>query len=147
MDGRTLGTRVADFGAKEAHQEHQDAEVVLAEPLDGSTRLANTNANGKIVLIEHSHQEGGVTFVQKVMNGQNAGATAVIIYNNKEGGGTMPMPTTDAAANVTVLAVSISQADGIQLAAAIKTRTTTISLQGIFYVFVLKSFCPFAFCC
>ena len=79
---RTLMTRTANFGAQHAGPEHQDAEVVLAEPLDGSTELAKTNVAGKIVLVER----GGVNFVEQTMNAQAAGAIAVVIYNNQDGG-------------------------------------------------------------
>lgn len=103
-----------------------DAQIVLAEPLDGSTKLTNTIADGKVVLVER----GIVWWEQKAMNAQNAGATAVIIYNN-EGGPPQRMRDNDADA-ITIPVVCITQADGIELAAAIKAGRTTISLQGTF---------------
>ena len=68
------------------------------------------------------------------MNAQLAGAIAVVIFNN-EAGGPVKMAAVDAqqadvATGITVPVVSISKADGIQLAAAIKAGPTTISLQG-----------------
>ena len=118
----------ADFGAKKPDLKLRDAQIVLAEPLDGSTKLTNTNADGNVVLVER----GGGPFVEKAMNAQLAGAIAVVIFNNEAGG---PVKTVDAqqadvATGITVPVVSISKADGIQLAAAIKAGPTTISLQG-----------------
>ena len=52
-DNRTLTTSTAKFGAQQVGSEHQDAEVVLADPVDGSAKLTNTNAVGKIVLAVH----------------------------------------------------------------------------------------------
>ena len=78
--GRMLTTGTADFGEKQALPVHHDAEVVVAEPLDGSTGLMNTNIFGKIVLIEH----GIVSIVEKAVNAQKAGAIAVIIFNSAD---------------------------------------------------------------
>ena len=80
--GRRLKADIADFGAQQPRPEHQGAEIVLAEPLDGSTKLTNTNAAGTIVLV----QRGNANFVEKAIHAQNAGATAVIVYNNVDGG-------------------------------------------------------------
>jgi lactocepin len=57
-------------------------EVILASPLDGSSSLQNTSAAGKVVLVER----GNVPFVQKAINAQRAGATAIVVYNNQDGG-------------------------------------------------------------
>ena len=128
--GRTLATVQADFGAKKPDLKLRDAQIVLAEPLDGSTKLTNTNADGNVVLVER----GGGPFVEKAMNAQLAGAIAVVIFNNVAGGpmkmGAVDAQQADVATGITVPVVSISKADGIQLAAAIKAGPTTISLQG-----------------
>lgn len=132
---RTLATSTAQFGTQQVGPEHQDAEVVLADstgrfnladPLDGSAKL-NMNAAGKIVLVER----GNVAFVEKAMNAQNAGAAAVIIYNNQDGG---PARMSDdgygtISKQITIPVVSISKADGFQLAAAINAGRTTLSFQ------------------
>ena len=120
---RTLTTSTATFGAQHVGPEHQDAEIVLADPLDGSAKLTNTNAAGKIVLL----QRGNCTFVQKAMNAQTAGAIAVIIYNNQDGG---PSKLKGANPRITIPVVSISQTDGAQLAAAIQAGRTTLSIQS-----------------
>ena len=124
---RTLATSTAQFGAQQVGPAHQDAEVVLADPLDGSAKL-NMNAAGKIVLVER----GNVAFVEKAMNAQNAGAAAVIIYNNQDGG---PVPGDGLPFHawneqVTIPVISISQTDGAQLAAAIQAGRTTLSIQS-----------------
>ena len=81
---------------------------------------------GKAVLVER----GNCTFTAKAVHAQAAVANAVIIYNNKEEG---PTPMGDAGENeyakkISIPVVCISQADGVQLAAAINARKTTISL-------------------
>ena len=202
--GRTLHTATADFGTKEPGLKLGDAQIVLAEPLDGSTKLPTMIADGKVVLVKR----GGVPFVEKVTNVQAAGAIAVIIFDNQDGRGPMQLlgedpymtkPCGEAisradfdvgkpvmilspskiwrACTVTTInddtedpslkvhydgfdaehdewlqigrdvtrirlpctvpdirvpVVSISKADGTQLAAAIKAGRTTISLQGTF---------------
>ena len=122
-----METATADFGAKEPGLKLGDAQIVLAEPLDGSTKLMNTTADGKVVLVKHT--PGGVPFLQKAMNVQNAGATAVIIYNNEDGP-PQEMGGDDDAAAITIPVVAITQIDGTRLAAAIKEGRTTISLEG-----------------
>ena len=118
-----MDTAAANFGAKEPGLQLGDAQIVLAEPLDGSTKLTNTTADGKVVLVKR----GNATFVEKAMNAQNAGASAVIIYNNEDG---PPLKMTGDDARITIPVVGISQADGTQLAAAIGADRTTISLEG-----------------
>ena len=134
--GRALATVMADFGAKQADREHQDAEIVLAEPLEGWMKLTNTNAARKVLLFVR----GGVSFVDKAAKAQAAGAVAAIIYNNEDGGATRMGIGDDEqahkqAATVKIPVVSISQADGTQLAAAIKAGRTTITVQGTFSEF------------
>ena len=126
--GSTLDTDTADFGAKEPGPELGDAQIVLVEPLDGSTKLTNAAADGNVVLVKR----GNIPFVEQAMNAQNAGATAVIIYNNEDGPpqGMSDNGDHETAAAITIPVVGITQADGTQLAAAIKAGRTTISLQG-----------------
>ena len=116
-------TRAEVFGAQHIQQAlHEDLELVFAEPADGcGAGLANTNSDGKIVLI----QRGTCLFAEKALNAQNAGATALVIYNNAEG--MMSMSGDDR--SILILAVLVSQADGEGLAAAISQGTTTISLR------------------
>lgn len=122
--GRTLDTATANFGSKEPDLKLGDAQIVLAEPLDGSTKLMNTIADGNVMLVKRDT----VPFAENAMHAQEAGATAVIIYNNEDG----PPQEMDGdnAAAITIPVVAITQADGFQLAAAIKAGRTTISLRG-----------------
>ena len=125
--GRTLLTSPADIGAKHPGPELQDAVIVLAEPMESCTQLTNTNAEGKIVLMQRSGPNG-CSFTTKAWNAQNAGAVAAIIYNNDR-------PFLDRLAEkdsrITIPTVFIGTDDGTQLAAAINAGTTTISVQGM----------------
>ena len=123
-----MAAEPADFGAKEPGPKLGDAQIVLAEPLGGSTKLTNAAADGNVVLVKR----GNIPFVEKAMNAQNAGATAVIIYNNEDGPpqGMSDNGDYETAAAITIPVVGITQADGTQLATAIKAGRTTISLQG-----------------
>jgi hypothetical protein len=74
----------------------------------------------KIALIDR----GTCTFVVKVKNAQNAGAVGVVIANNAAGpapglGGSDP--------TITIPTVSVSQADGVTIKAALATRSRTAS--------------------
>lgn len=74
---------------------------------------------GKIALI----QRGTCAFTDKVNNAASAGATGVIIYNNVAGALSASVP------GVTVPVLSISNADGKALLAAIKAGTVTVTLN------------------
>ena len=124
---RTLATSTAKFGAQQVGPEHQDAEIVLGDPLDGSANLTNTNAAGKIVLV----MRGGVPFVEKAANAQAAGAIAAIIYNSQYAPMDLSRPESTSP-KTTIPVFAISQADGAQLAAAIGASRTTLSLQSAF---------------
>ncbi len=92
-----------------------------ADSEDGKlcTAPSDTNAfKGKYVLI----RRGGCTFGTKAANAQKAGAVGVIIDNNQAG--TLGMDLTNAADPVKIPAVSITQADGDALRAALKADTT-----------------------
>ena len=115
----------AAFGAQSADANlHIDLEVIHAEPADGCNGITNGDAlAGKIALI----QRGACAFVEKVLNAQNVGAAAVIIYNNRDGNVHQTMNGDDDGHNI--LAVSISENDGNALAAAVAEGITTVSLS------------------
>ena len=115
----------AAFGAQSADANFPiDLEVVHTEPADGCSGITNGDAlAGKIALI----QRGACPFVEKVLNAQNMGATAVIIYNNRDGNVDQTMNGDDDGHNI--LAVFISENDGNALAAAVAEGTTTVSLS------------------
>ena len=122
--GGTHATEHAVFGAQSAYVNlHIDLEVVHTEPADGCSGITNGDAlAGKIALI----QRGACDFVEKVLNAQNMGAAAVIIYNNQDGNAGLEMAGADDGHNI--LAVSISENDGNALVAAVAEGTTTVSL-------------------
>lgn len=92
-----------------------------ADSEDGKlcTAPSDTNAfKGKYVLI----RRGGCTFGTKAANAQKAGAVGVIIDNNQAG--TLGMNLANETDPVKIPGVSITQADGDALRAALKADTT-----------------------
>lgn len=89
---------------------------------------------GKAVLIRRGSPPGGPTcgFYNKAINAQNAGAAAVVLYNNVAG----PLsPTVAGSPPVTIPVVAISAADGAILDARIAAGPTTLTWgteQGTF---------------
>ena len=124
-EGGIHATGHATFGAQSAYANlHIDLEVVHAEPADGCSGITNGDAlAGKIALI----QRGACGFVEKVLNAQNMGAAAVIVYNDRDGDTLVDMGGDDDGHNI--LAVLISENDGNALAAAVAEGTTTVSLS------------------
>ena len=123
--GGIHATGHANFGRQSADANlHIDLEVVHAEPADGCGGITNGGALAeKIALI----QRGECAYTEKVLNAQNMGAAAVIIYNNRDGNVHQTMSGDDDGHNI--LAVSISENDGNALAAAVAEGTTTVSLS------------------
>jgi len=78
--------------------------------VDGGLCTSNGAWNGQVVLC----QRGDISFYDKVMNVQNSGGTAAVIYNNEPGNflGTLGEGSTSA-----IPAISISQEDGAYLVA------------------------------
>ena len=115
----------AAFGAQSADANFPiDLEVVHAEPADGCSGITNGDAlAGNIALI----QRGACTFVEQVLNAQNMGAAAVIVYNDRDGDALPTMGGDDDGHNI--LAAFISENDGNALAAAVAEGTTTVSLS------------------
>ena len=76
-------------------------------------------ARGAVVLMER----GGATFGEKVANAEAAGARAVIIYNNEPGifAGQLSQPAS-------VPAVSVSQAEGQALLAALQSGSVSVQV-------------------
>ncbi len=75
---------------------------------DGGLCTATGDWNGKVVLC----QRGDISFYDKVMNVQNSGGVAAVIYNNVPG---IFSGTLGEGASSTIIAVSISQQDGLTL--------------------------------
>ncbi|MDX2151162.1 MAG: PA domain-containing protein [Bryobacteraceae bacterium] len=80
-------------------------------PADGCEPFPlGANVAGNVVLVDR----GNCTFVQKVLNAQAAGATAVIIANNAPG----PLVPGGASTDVTIPSAGVTQAFGTALRAA-----------------------------
>jgi len=83
-----------------------DASGVTAPLVDGGRATSTNNPawSGKVVLVER----GEISFYDKVMNVQNSGGVAAVIYNNEPGNfyGTLGDGTS------TIPAISLSQEDG-----------------------------------
>eukprot|EP01050_Picozoa_sp_SAG11_P000375 SAG11_NODE_11_length_27870_cov_16.327428_2_plen_143_part_00 len=128
-----FGSRIWQPGLK-----IEDAQIVLS-------KLTKLTAYGKVVLVSNLPFE--ISFVEKAMNAQNAGATAVIIYDNEDALFYVPFNrwhygAHKMAAAITIPVVGITQEDGTQLAAAIKAGRTTISLHGTcFFSQVAACYC------
>eukprot|EP00547_Thalassionema_nitzschioides_P018262 CAMPEP_0194252864 /NCGR_PEP_ID=MMETSP0158-20130606/28620_1 /TAXON_ID=33649 /ORGANISM="Thalassionema nitzschioides, Strain L26-B" /LENGTH=359 /DNA_ID=CAMNT_0038990393 /DNA_START=106 /DNA_END=1182 /DNA_ORIENTATION=+ len=75
-DGKVFEAIVGEFGPSAPH--HFEKPIVLAEPLTGKGGL-QCKANDCIMYMERGD---GITFVQKAMMAQQAGAVAVVIGNN-----------------------------------------------------------------
>lgn len=96
---------------------------VTAELVDGG-RATGTNPawNGKVVLVER----GDISFYDKVMNVQNSGGAAAVIYNNEPGNF---FGTLGDGYSSTIPAISLSQEDGQWLVAnKIGVSGTVVSL-------------------
>ncbi len=92
------------------------SDLVLATPNDGCSSFTNASAvNGKIALVIRggSKPDGGsCTFVWKVSNAQKAGATAVIVANNRDGNALVTMADDSSGTVITIPSGFISQNDG-----------------------------------
>ena len=93
--------------------------VQLSSVLDGCTAIPAGSLTGKIGLVER----GTCNFTVKVKNAQDAGATAVIIYNNTANGDTVGnMSGTDA--TITIPSVLISNTEGEYIKSQLSANTS-----------------------
>ncbi|WP_288985876.1 S8 family serine peptidase [uncultured Pseudoalteromonas sp.] len=100
-------------------------ELALAEPVEACNDNPLTNAealNGKIALIAR----GSRAFTEKVVNAQNAGATAVVIYTYVD---TNPFAMGGEDPAVAIPSVMISFDDGQALTDSVNTVATTVVLS------------------
>lgn len=92
--------------------------VQLSSILDGCTIIPAGSLTGKIGLVER----GTCAFTVKVKNAQDAGANAVIIYNNLANGNTIGgMSGTDA--TITIPSVLITNTEGEYIKSQLSTNT------------------------
>ncbi|EMR01827.1 M36 family metallopeptidase [Cesiribacter andamanensis] len=102
--------------------------IVLADPANGcsgapalpagSVVVPFTNQeqiNGNIALVDR----GECSFIEKALNAQASGATAVIVVNNIAGGGALSMGGDETGNLVLIPAIMISKEDGDKLKAAL----------------------------
>ena len=84
---------------------------------------------GQAVLI----RRGTCTFYEKSMNAQNAGAAAVVLYNNSAG---RFSPTVAGSPAVTIPVVAVSDTEGVAINNAIASGAQTLNWQNTTGVFV-----------
>jgi fungalysin metallopeptidase (M36)/PA domain-containing protein len=121
---QTYTSGVASFGPQSFNL---SGTVILAQdgtaPTTDACQAITNNVAGKIVLLDR----GTCTFKQKVQAAQTAGAIGVILANNAPGGApAMPANQGGPAINIPVL--SITQADGATLKAALMNGPVTTTL-------------------
>ncbi|WP_312089364.1 T9SS-dependent M36 family metallopeptidase [Chryseobacterium sp.] len=104
-------------------------DVVVANVINGCSALAANSLAGKIGLIERG---GGTncTFVSKVKNAQDAGAVAVIIYNN-QGAANFPSSMGGIDPSITIPSVLISNTEGEYIKTQLNNSlTVNVSLKS-----------------
>ncbi len=91
--------------------------------VDGGLCTSTGNWNGKVVLCER----GSISFYDKVMNVQNSGGAAAVLYNNEPGNffGTLGTSTSN------IPAVTLSQADGQYLVANKINQNAGVTAQNV----------------
>lgn len=80
-------------------------QATVNDACNGATAPAPGSLSGKIALI----RRGTCGFFEKSLNAQNAGAAAVVIYNNAAGG---LIPNVTGVPQITIPVVAVSAADG-----------------------------------
>lgn len=100
-------------------------DVALADPLQACTPLIN-DLTGQVALIER----GVCNFSDKVLNAQNAGATAVVVYNNVPGD---PFTMGGSSTGIEIPGVMVSLSDGQAIVGEIEGgATVTVILSASF---------------
>jgi subtilisin family serine protease len=111
VDGETFSANHIEYAA------YGSASGTL---VDGGRCLATGDWVGAVVLCER----GDITFYEKVMNVQNSGGVAAVIYNNAPGNF---LGTLGEGNSSTIVAVSLSQEDGQYLVANKLGKVATVS--------------------
>ncbi len=91
-----------------AHIEYSGRGTTSGALVDGGLCASTGSWSGKVVLC----QRGDISFYDKVMNVQNSGGAAAVIYNNVPGGF---LGTLGEGASSAIVAISLSQEDGLYL--------------------------------
>lgn len=90
---------------------------------DGCTALAPGSMTGMAVLI----RRGTCSFYVKALNAQNAGAAAVVLYNNTAG---RFSPTVAGSPAITIPVVAVSDTEGVAINNAIDSGAQTLNWQS-----------------
>lgn len=99
-----------------------------ANPTFGCNAPINTgDLAGKIALVDR----GGCEFGLKCLNAENAGAIAVVVFNNAPGGGTIVMGAGAVGTQVTIPCVMLTYEDGQTIRAALAAGAVNISLGAL----------------
>ncbi|HEX5625637.1 MAG TPA: PA domain-containing protein, partial [Saprospiraceae bacterium] len=123
---------IAQFGADLLSDVWTGDAVLIqnagSNPNNGCDSIINkAELVGKIVLIDR----GVCNFSFKVLNAQDYGAKAVIIFNNLPGGGTSIMGAGTFGASVTIPSAMLSYDDGVIIKAALANGPVNISMGNI----------------
>ena len=112
-------------------------EIIVANPIDACSTLSNSSEiQGKIVLIEDGSLDGSdCNYLKKVLEGQSAGAIAVVVYNKDTGANdwsddlkTMSASSGDIG-SVKTPSVYIRAADGKKIKEYVESNKTTIQIS------------------
>jgi len=112
-------------------------EIIIANPLDGCSTLSNSEKiNGKIVLIEKGSLDGSdCDYLKKVIEGQTAGAKAVVVYNKNTGDASWTDDLITMNANngdvstVNIPSIFIKASAGKKIKELIENEKTTIKIS------------------
>lgn len=94
--------------------------TAATSPVNTACTTISPDVAGKAALVKR----GGCTFYQKSLNAQNAGAKAVVLYNNAPG---LASITVAGATPITIPVVLIPLTDGTALAAALATGPVSMT--------------------
>ncbi len=108
IDYSTINVEGVDYLG--AHIEYSARGTASGALVDGGLCTTTGAWAGKVVLC----QRGDISFYDKVMNVQNSGGAAAVIYNNVPGGF---LGTLGEGYSSTIIAISLSQEDGLYLVA------------------------------
>jgi len=112
-------------------------EIIIANPLDGCSTLSNSEKiKGKIVLIEKGSLDGSdCDYLKKVIEGQTAGAKAVVVYNKNTGDASWTDDLITMNANngdvstVNIPSIFIKASAGKKIKELIENEKTTIKIS------------------
>jgi subtilisin family serine protease len=118
IDSTSLTVDSVTYAA--SHIEYSARGTASGALVDGGLCTATGAWSGKVVLC----QRGTISFYDKVMNVQNSGGAAAVIYNNVPGGF---LGTLGEGYSSSIIGISLSQEDGLYLVANKLGTTGTVS--------------------